>query len=244
MRFYVGIDVASETLAVAVTPGPAQPTAAALAITNDPEGFAAFDEAIRSLGASTDNTLVCLEATGVYGEALCYWLHGRGYRVAVEDAARVRRAMPIAGAKTDALDARRIADYAARYLDELRPWTPADAVVEQVQTLLTMREQLVREEGSEAERAPRAPAEGGPDAARAADRRGRRGLPRRARPRDRRRGAAARERAPDDRPGRGAARLDPRRGAPPRRPPLRGHRRVHAPARAEAALGVARDLPA
>ena len=55
--------------------------------------------------------------------------------------------MPVAGAKTDALDAQRIADYAApqRFLDELRPWTPAHAVVEQVRTLLTMREQLTRE---------------------------------------------------------------------------------------------------
>ena len=79
------------------------------------------------------------------GEALCYWLHDHGFRVVVEDAAKVRRAMPVAGAKTDALDAARIADYAARSLDELRPWAPAEAVVEQVQTLLTMREQLTRE---------------------------------------------------------------------------------------------------
>ena len=83
--------------------------------------------------------------TSVGGEALCYWLHDSGYRLAVEDAARVRRAMPVAGAKTDALDAQRIADYAARFLDELRPWTPSEAVVEQVRTLLTMREQLTRE---------------------------------------------------------------------------------------------------
>jgi transposase len=98
---------------------------------------------------------------GVYGEALCYWLHGRGYRVAVEDAAKVRRAMPVTGAKTDALDARRIADYAARYLDELRPWAPAEAVVEQVQTLLTMREQLVREKGAKQNALPRPPRRGG-----------------------------------------------------------------------------------
>jgi transposase len=148
VRFYIGIDVASETLAIAVTTGPGRPALAALTVTNDPEGFAAFDEALRGLGAGTDDTLVCLEATGVYGEALCYWLHGRGYHVVVEDASKVQRAMPIAGAKTDALDARRIADYAARFLDELRPWTPAEAVVEQVQTLLTMREQLVREKGA------------------------------------------------------------------------------------------------
>lgn len=145
VRFYVGIDVASETLAVAVTPGPGRPTAAAFTVANDPEGFAELDGTLRELGANAQNALVCLEATGVYGEALCYWLHGRGHRVVVEDAAKVRRAMPIAGAKTDALDARRIADYAARFLDELRPWAPADTVVEQVQTLLTMREQLVRE---------------------------------------------------------------------------------------------------
>lgn len=57
----------------------------------------------------------------------------------------MQRAFPVAGAKTDGLDARRIADYAARFLDQLRAWAPAEAVVEQVQTLLTMREQLVRE---------------------------------------------------------------------------------------------------
>ena len=144
-QLYVGIDVASETLAVVATAGPGQPSAAAFTVANDPDGFAELDRVLTALGASPDGVLVCLEATGVYGEALCYWLHARAYRVVVEDAAKVQRAMPVAGAKTDALDARRIADYAARYLDELRPWSPAEAVVEQVQTLLTMREQLVRE---------------------------------------------------------------------------------------------------
>jgi transposase len=148
VRFYVGVDVASETLAVAVTAGPGQPTVAAFTVANDPDGFTEFDETLRVAGATVQNAIVCLESTGVYGEALCYWLHSHGYCAVVEDAAKVHRAMPVAGAKTDALDARRIADYAARYLDELRLWTPAEAVVEQVQTLLTMREQLVRERGA------------------------------------------------------------------------------------------------
>ena len=144
-EFYVGIDIASETLAVALTRGPGRTTAKPLAVANDPDGFAALAGWLSDHGAGPGDALVCLEATGVYGEALCYWLHERGFRVVVEDAAKVRRAMPVAGAKTDALDAARIADYAARFLDELRPWAPAEAVVEQVQTLLTMREQLTRE---------------------------------------------------------------------------------------------------
>ena len=147
--FYVGIDVASETLAVSVTAGPGHPGAVPVTVANDPDGFSTLEEHLAAHGAKPEQTLVCLEATGVYGEALCYWMHGRGYRVVVEDPARVRhRAMPVAGPKTDALDARRIADYAARYLDELRPWAPAEAVVEQIQTLLTMREQLIREKGA------------------------------------------------------------------------------------------------
>lgn len=143
--FYVGIDVASETLAVALTRGPRLPVAVPLAVANDPDGFATLAARLAEHGATPESALVCLEATGVYGEALCYWLHERGFRLAVEDAAKVRRAMPVAGAKTDALDAQRIADYAARFLDELRPWAPSEAVVEQVRTLLTMREQLTRE---------------------------------------------------------------------------------------------------
>ena len=146
--FYVGVDVASETLAVALTRGPGQPVAGPLTVANDPDGFAELAAWLDEHGAAPSQALVCLEATGVYGEALCYWLHERGYSVAVEDALKVKRAMPVTGAKTDALDARRIADYAARFLDELRPWSPAEAVVEHVRTLLTMREQLVREKGA------------------------------------------------------------------------------------------------
>ena len=144
-QFYVGIDVASETLAVALTRGPSRPAAPPLSVTNDPDGFASLAAWLDERGATPEAALVCLESTGVYGEALCYWLHAHGSRLVVEDAAKVRRAMPVAGAKTDALDAARIADYAARFLDELRPWAPAEAVVEQVRTLLTMREQLTRE---------------------------------------------------------------------------------------------------
>ena len=147
-QFYVGVDVASETLAVALTRGPGQPVAGPLTVANDPDGFARLIAWLTEHDAAPDRALVCLESTGVYGEALCYAMHERGYRLAVEDALKVKRAVPPSGAKTDALDARRIADYAARFVDELRPWSPAEAVVEHVRTLLTMREQLVREEGA------------------------------------------------------------------------------------------------
>ena len=64
-RFYVGIDVASETLAVALTHGPGRPAAPPLSITNDPDGFAALAAWLADHGATPEATLVCLESTGV-----------------------------------------------------------------------------------------------------------------------------------------------------------------------------------
>ena len=145
---FLGIDVAADTLAVALTAGPRRHLAAPASFSNDPDGFAELHAWLATHGATPEHTLLCLEATGVYGEALCYWFHEHRYPLAVEDPARVKRAFPPSAAKTDAVDAGRIADYAARFLDELRPWSPAEAVVEQVHTLLTMREQLVREQSA------------------------------------------------------------------------------------------------
>lgn len=50
--------------------------------------------------------MVCLEATGVYGEALCYYLAAKGYQVAVESPQKVKRAFDESGHKTDVVCSR------------------------------------------------------------------------------------------------------------------------------------------
>ena len=101
------------------------PSRSRRSVANDPDGFAALAAWLAEHGAGPETALVCLESTGVYGEALCYGLHERGFRVVVEDAAKVRRAMPVAGAKTDALDAATDRRLRGPVLDELRPWAPS-----------------------------------------------------------------------------------------------------------------------
>jgi transposase len=86
-----------------------------------------------------------MEATGVYGEALCYFLHNLGYSVAVEAPLKVKRAFQPDGHKTDAVDSLQIAEYAIRFSDELKLWSPREEVVEQIKSLLSTREQLVKQ---------------------------------------------------------------------------------------------------
>ena len=68
-EFYVGVDVAADTLTVALTRGPRQPVAGPLTVTNDPDGFAELAAWLTEHGTGPDAALVCLESTGVYGEA-------------------------------------------------------------------------------------------------------------------------------------------------------------------------------
>lgn len=47
--------------------------------------------------------------------------------------------------KNDVLDSQAIAAYTIRYQDQLRPWIPHEAIVEEIKTLLATREQLVQQ---------------------------------------------------------------------------------------------------
>jgi transposase len=81
-----------------------------------------------------------MEATGVYGEGLAYFLHASGYRVAVEPPLNIQRKFPVNASKADELDCQYIGEYACRYVDKLAFWQPRAEILEQVKVLLTTRQ--------------------------------------------------------------------------------------------------------
>ena len=109
---------------------------------NTNAGFEEIHQWIQQSKVRVDQAVVVMEATGVYGESLCYYLCSRGYKVAVESPLKVKRAFDTSGHKTDSVDARQIAEYGHRFYDELQFWTPPDVVLEQVRELLSAREQF------------------------------------------------------------------------------------------------------
>lgn len=140
--FFIGIDIARDDFTWTLYSSPAHRYRRAAVHPQTAAGFAAFERALAQEGARPDNTAICLEATGVYGQALCYALTARGWRVAMEAPHKVKRAFHPLGAKTDAVDSRQIAEYAHRFADQLSFWTPPDPEVERLRALLTTREQL------------------------------------------------------------------------------------------------------
>jgi transposase len=142
VHHWIGVDMGSESFAAAVLTELGKPIPVRDPIPNTPEGYAVFAGWINGQGITVSNAVICLEATGVYGEGFCYHFHAQGFRVAVEPPNKVKKAFETNGDKTDAVDSRQIAEYACRFYDELHYWEPKAEILEQVRTLLSAREQF------------------------------------------------------------------------------------------------------
>ena len=142
---YVGIDPASETFTAATYSAPKQYKTAPRPFSNTCEGILDFEQWLQSQNLSTDQATICVENTGVYSEVLCYQLHELGYQLALLDPRKVWKAFPDGQPKSDPLDSQKIAEYGARYADQLQLWQPKPVIIEQIRVILSTREQLVQQ---------------------------------------------------------------------------------------------------
>lgn len=131
---FVGIDVSKDHLDVAV-----RPDGTHRRLPNTDDGLDQLVAALGPLGPA----LVVLEATGGYQRRAVAALSVAGLPVAVVNPARAREFAKAAGrlAKTDAVDAQILAEFAERMRPPVRPLPDADA--QKMQALLARRGQLV-----------------------------------------------------------------------------------------------------
>jgi transposase len=141
-RWFIGLDIAADSFTGAILSSPDQPGVTKTNIPTTFDGYASFIQWLTEQKISPTDAVVCLEATGVYGEALCHFLVSKGYRVAVQSPLKIQRAFTDAGHKNDTADSLKIAAYAARYFDTLTFWEPQDQITEQIQALLATRERF------------------------------------------------------------------------------------------------------
>lgn len=114
---------------------------------NSIDGVDALLDALKGLPVALDSILFAVENTGVYSATLCHRLSKQGHRVSLIAPQHIKNASS-PGAKTDAIDAARVCEYAWRYSDRLRLWQPRHELSEQLSTLLITRDQLVKTKSS------------------------------------------------------------------------------------------------
>jgi transposase len=137
MNAYLGIDVAKRKFDVALLVGEKFKSKV---FSNDELGFAALAAWLTKLEVAPVHA--CMEATGIYGEAVAEFLHGQGHRVSVVNPAQIKAygQSLLTRNKTDASDARLIARFAAGH--QPPPWQPLPAEIKRLQALVRRLEAL------------------------------------------------------------------------------------------------------
>lgn len=140
---FAGVDVASETHAVAMVDEQSAVTQRPTTFQEDAQGYAKL---VELLGAPTD-VLVAMEATGHYWKNLFAALVSAGYQVAVLNPLQTHRfgGETLERTKTDAIDAVSIARFAAQKRPV--PTRLPDAATEELRELVRLRDRLVQDFG-------------------------------------------------------------------------------------------------
>lgn len=141
VNFFIGIDIANLSFVASILTG-RDKFFVTKQFSNDNKGFGEFFLWIKKNKVTTDNSVIIMESTGVYSEKLCNFLYDNCYSVSVENALKVKRAFGISPRKNDIIDSKRIAEYGFRFYDELKFWKSSDKLIEEVKSLLTLREQI------------------------------------------------------------------------------------------------------
>lgn len=140
---FVGVDVSKATLDFALISG--KELVFSVQTSNDLSGIREF---MKQMGArypklKLEETLFCMEHTGVYNEHLLDFLFSKKANVCLEVATRIKMSSGLQRGKNDKVDAIRIAQYAYKNREDLKLWQPKREVLQQLKTLSGLRNRLI-----------------------------------------------------------------------------------------------------
>ncbi|MCL9807734.1 IS110 family transposase [Flavobacterium amniphilum] len=136
----IGIDVSKLTLDLYV-----RTTNVHKKFTNDLKGFKQVISWATKQKINLEETLFCFEHTGWYCLMLSYFLYENNYRYCCVNAIEIKRSMGLKRGKSDKADAWEIANYAWLRRDELTPSIPPARKLIELQRMMSLREQLVKQ---------------------------------------------------------------------------------------------------
>lgn len=143
-RFFIGIDVSKGTLDIGLLDANNPGSVNHQQVSNNDDGIAAMLMWLQMQEEfSIENSLFCLEHTGMYNYPLLQFFSQQNASVWVENAVQIKKSLGLQRGKNDKADAIRIAQYAYRLQDQVKLWKPIRDVVDRLKHLSALRERLV-----------------------------------------------------------------------------------------------------
>lgn len=141
-NYFVGIDVSKQTLDVAfiVAQNDEKTQPCWKVFDNDEQGLSALRTWLQSNHVPfNDHTLFVIENTGLYHRKLVNFCNKHQLQLCIENGAQVKWSLGIARGKSDKVDSRRLATYAVRFADRLKPAAALHEGIQAIKDLITLR---------------------------------------------------------------------------------------------------------
>lgn len=140
---FIGIDISKNTFDFALIKENNLSLLISDEFSNDHSGIVEIEQFLKKQGINMEETLFCMEHTGIYCRLLSQYLTERKYNVWLEMPVQILRSLGIQRGKNDHIDAKRIAEYAYLKKDKAVLWQPPREEVIKINDLLTLRDRLV-----------------------------------------------------------------------------------------------------
>lgn len=150
-NYFVGIDVSKQTLDVAfiMQHGDQKTQPCWKVFDNSEQGLCRMKAWLRDNHVCFNNdTLFVIENTGLYHRRLVNFCNKHQLQLCIENGAQVKWSLGIARGKSDKVDSRRLAVYAIRFADRLKPSPVLHAGIQAIKDLITLRSRHMVQLGS------------------------------------------------------------------------------------------------
>lgn len=143
IKHFIGIDVSKDTLDFSVVID--GKSLQHYCIKNSAREIkSTVNKIMRSFGSTVDDTIFCMEHTGLYNLPLVKWLQRYQGKMWLESGVHIRKTLGLVRGKNDKVDSARIAMYAYINRHQIKLWKAPRKVIERIAALLSQRARLCK----------------------------------------------------------------------------------------------------
>lgn len=143
VKHFIGIDVSKDTLDFSVVVNGKNIQHYRIK-NNTREIKSTITKIFKASKAAIDDTIFCMEHTGLYNLPLVKWLQSQQAKIWLESGVHIRKTLGLVRGKNDKVDSSRIAMYAFTNRHQIKLWKAPRKIIENLAILLSQRSRLIK----------------------------------------------------------------------------------------------------
>lgn len=144
IKNFIGIDVSKNTLDISLVNNEGKVIDYQRTGNNVKEIKTVFSRLMKQYKTNYEESLFCMEYTGIYNLPLIKWLQKQQAKIWMESGSQISKSLGMARGKNDKIDSQRIAMYSFTNRHKIKLWRAPREVINKLSTLLGQRARFIK----------------------------------------------------------------------------------------------------